>query len=99
MVEIFQKVHRFHKLHPVPQASSGSTHKYAVAINNSSINTSYQTFKSPSYITGIEYNNSSYYAFNYATKYIRIFTECNYATPKSNPTYIYMKNIIFEEVD
>ena len=82
----------------VSQSSAGSTYKYTLSYL-SSINTSYQTFKSPSYITGIEYNNSSFYAFNYATKYIRVFTQCNYLSPKSNLTYIYMKNIIFEEVD
>lgn len=84
----------------VSQSSSGSTYKYAISsYNTTAITTEYQTFKSQSYITGIEYNNSSFYAFNYATKYIRIFTELNYRAPSSTPIYVYMKNIIFEEIN
>lgn len=84
----------------VSQSSSGSTYKYAILnYNTNVITTEYQTFKSQSYITGIEYNNSSSYAFNYATKYIKVFTKFNYNTPSSTPIYVYMKNIIFEEID
>ena len=84
----------------VSESSSGKSYRYALSEYLTIDNTNYKTYTSSSIITGINYNNSSFYSFNPAAKYIRIFAEFNYAMPpQSNPIYVHIKNIIFEEID
>lgn len=80
------------------ESSSGATYKYALSSNLTIDSSDYKTYTSPT-ITGTNYNNSSYYSFNPATKYIKIFTEFNYNYPQSSPVYTHIRNIIFEEID